>query len=62
MDQAEGSEKKPWLKPELIVLVRSNPQEMVLMNCKMTLNSPTGSQRRCRTGGSACVNSATVTS
>jgi hypothetical protein len=30
-------EKKPWITPELIVLVRSMPEEAVLYGCKFTL-------------------------
>jgi hypothetical protein len=26
--------KKPWIKPELIVLVRGKPEEAVLQGCK----------------------------
>ncbi len=29
-------EKKKWSKPKLIVLARSNPEEMVLGGCKYT--------------------------
>jgi hypothetical protein len=27
--------KKPWQKPELVVLVRGNPEESVLTSCKV---------------------------
>jgi len=27
-------ERKPWLKPELVVLLRTNPEEAVLTSCK----------------------------
>ncbi len=27
--------KKPWVEPELIVLVRNNPEEGVLETCKL---------------------------
>ena len=38
MNQASQNQepKKPWLTPELIVLVRSNPEEAVLADCKST--------------------------
>jgi hypothetical protein len=32
-------EKKTWTEPELIVLVRSNPEEAVLTACKTELPS-----------------------
>ena len=34
-------EKKRWATPELIVLLRSNPEEAVLETCKYSSN-PTG--------------------
>jgi hypothetical protein len=34
----EQRQKKSWQKPELIVLVRSKPQEAVLTGCKGTLD------------------------
>ena len=38
MNQASQNQetKKQWLTPELIVLVRSNPEEAVLAACKST--------------------------
>ncbi len=30
----EKKPKKSWQKPELIILVRSNPEEAVLLSCK----------------------------
>jgi len=33
------AEKKPWQKPELIVLVRSKPEEAVLKFCKREIES-----------------------
>lgn len=30
---------KPWKKPELVVLIRSKPEESVLTACKTTLGS-----------------------
>jgi hypothetical protein len=39
-------DRKDWQKPELIVLVRSNPEEAVLTFCKM---ATTGA-------GAACAN------
>lgn len=40
------SEKTKWQKPELVVLVRSNPEEMVLTACKVTTNPPTSGPSR----------------
>jgi hypothetical protein len=34
MDEKIKTEKRPWQKPELIVLVRSKPEEAVLSGCK----------------------------
>jgi len=34
MNEPSKTEKKPWEKPELIVLVRSTPEELVLAACK----------------------------
>jgi hypothetical protein len=34
MDARIKTEKRPWQKPELIVLVRSQPEEAVLTGCK----------------------------
>ena len=33
------TEKRPWQKPELIILVRSRPEEAVLMGCKIATAS-----------------------
>ena len=41
MDRKIKTEEKPWQKPELIVLVRSKPEEAVLVTCKNPGN-PTG--------------------
>jgi len=32
----EDADRKNWTKPELIVLIRSNPEEIVLDTCKGT--------------------------
>lgn len=34
--------KKEWVTPELIVLVRSKPEEAVLLSCKMNVVGITG--------------------
>ena len=44
--------KKVWVEPELIVLVRNNPEEAVLMNCKDGVHAgPTSNNYVCSTGG-----------
>ena len=35
MDKTIKPVKKPWQKPELVVLVRGNPEEAVLTACKV---------------------------
>jgi hypothetical protein len=35
-------ENKEWIEPELIVLVRSNPEEAVLVTCKAHINETHG--------------------
>lgn len=37
MSDSCNAEKKPWEHPQLIVLVRNNPEEAVLGGCKSTL-------------------------
>ena len=37
MDEEIKNKKKPWQKSELIVLVRSKPEEAVLVSCKSTV-------------------------
>jgi hypothetical protein len=34
LGRAGKGEKKPWVRPELIVLVRGRPEEAVLTACK----------------------------
>jgi hypothetical protein len=50
-------EKKAWQKPELIVLVRSKPEEAVLVVCK-TPNSkfmgPNDPTNKCKLHGVSC--------
>jgi hypothetical protein len=38
----QQSQKKEWAKPELIVLVRSKPEEAVLTACKAFATGPAG--------------------
>jgi len=46
---AEG--KKTWVKPELIVLVRSRPEEWVLLGCKGNNLAQSNSAGRAWCGG-----------
>jgi hypothetical protein len=48
-------EKKEWSEPELIVLVRSNPEEAVLTACKLELSGGPNSEARCYWGATACL-------
>jgi hypothetical protein len=45
------TEKKQWTKPELIVLVRSKPEEAVLTTCKGGTAGPAADDFACREGG-----------
>jgi hypothetical protein len=40
MKKKTKAEKKQWQKPELIVLSRNKPEEMVLTACKVTADPP----------------------
>ena len=47
--------KKLWDKPELIILIKSTPEEAVLVNCKVQVNGqegPDASVHSCRRTGS----------
>jgi hypothetical protein len=47
--------KKHWQKPELIVIVRSNPEENVLLGCKYEDVSSQGpSGHKCNNNGKGC--------
>ena len=54
MDRDNRIEKKSWSKPELLVLVRSNPEEAVLLGCKLPTtpitvkNKPTCADNGCK--------------
>lgn len=54
MDRDNRIEKKSWSKPELLVLMRGNPEETVLANCKTPLtpvlikNKPTCASSACK--------------
>jgi hypothetical protein len=56
MNEEPKTEKKQWTKPELIVLVRSKPEEAVLAACKALRDGPTAQNDRCAddVGGGAC--------
>jgi hypothetical protein len=44
------SDKKPWIKPEIIVLIRINPEESVLTGCKGgAMDGPRGGFGMCHT-------------
>lgn len=40
MKKDDKSGRKQWQKPELVVLVRNNPEENVLLACKVTGSYP----------------------
>ncbi len=50
MDKKSLHHKKPWQKPELIVLVRSKPEEAVLTVCKNSGAEGPLSKRKCNRG------------
>jgi hypothetical protein len=54
--------RRPWLKPELIVLVRNRPEEAVLAACKggnangpISQTEPGPFNQACRTRGAPCM-------
>lgn len=53
---AQQEPKKVWVTPELIVLVRSKPEEAVLLGCKMTATVGPGATpaNRCVVKGTRC--------
>jgi len=42
-------QKKEWKTPELIVLVRSKPEEAVLASCKLMVLGPSNANAGCNT-------------
>jgi len=62
MDRKTNSEKRPWSKPELVVLVRGNPEEAVLLACKTNTHPIGGGNQACKRTGKPCVASEVVTS
>jgi hypothetical protein len=55
MDEKIKTQRKQWQKPELIVLVRSKPEEAVLSTCKVKHNplGPNKTANDC-SGGKKC--------
>jgi len=52
-----AAEKSPWRKPEMTILVRSRPEEAVLMGCKLPVLTagPGSTHNRCKRGpGKSC--------
>jgi hypothetical protein len=45
--------KKSWVTPELIILIRSNPEEAVLLTCKVGNNVGPGAPGNCQ-GATFC--------
>ena len=62
MDKDTKVEKRPWSKPELIVLLRGRPEEAVLLACKTAAYPIGGGNQDCRATGRPCVNRQRVTS
>ena len=52
----EAKKKRPWKKPQLIVLYRARPEEYVLAACKGPANLPAGPgfTRLCHRGNLWC--------
>jgi len=48
--------KKEWKTPELIVLVRSKPEEAVLASCKYVGGTGSNNNANCKIGGAAQCN------
>ncbi len=52
MKTTRTTPRQPWIQPQLIVLVRSRPEEAVLGSCKYisTSGSPNGADGECVIG------------
>ena len=50
----EKQTKKDWKKPELIVLVRSKPEETVLLQCKHDFSNGPYQPLTCNVNGVSC--------
>jgi hypothetical protein len=55
MNKREPTDKKLWRKPELIVLVRSHPEETVLTVCKNASSAGPLNKNKCNRGPSGCM-------
>jgi hypothetical protein len=55
LDKKGRTDKKLWRKPELIVLVRSNPEETVLTVCKNAGAAGPVNKKKCNRGPSGCL-------
>jgi len=55
LDTKGLTDKKPWRKPELIVLVRSNPEEAVLTVCKNATAAGPLNKKKCNRGLGGCL-------
>jgi len=62
MEEKIRTEKKLWSKPELIVLVRSDPEEAVLVGCKAATTITGGGNQACKKTGKVCLASVEATS
>ena len=62
MDKDIGTEKRPWSRPELIVLVRGNPEEAVLVGCKTSTTVTGGGNQACKKTGRMCIASTEIAS
>jgi hypothetical protein len=58
MEKKTAVDKKPWQRPELIVLVRSKPEEAVLTVCKNASFAGPLNKKKCNRGGGCSVLSA----
>lgn len=57
MDENVKNQTKEWTKPELVVLVRSNPEEAVLAGCKQSTTVTGGGNQACKSSGRPCISS-----
>ncbi len=46
--------KKPWEKPQLVMLVRGKPEESIWDNCRNDSGGPTDAAYACHQGAIAC--------
>ena len=51
----DGQTQRRWSKPELVVIARSQPEEAVLLACKISgTNGPLAAGPQCKVGGVSC--------